>query len=452
MAKKKMIFDHPSYQEEVKKLRQIENPTPDDYRRALEAALVGINRDMAMEGAPVRSLKEILEQKSLKDLKRYARYHSLKNLGGIEKGELAVRLLEAVCDAQRLDEEIECMAEEEWIFFAELIQNGTVDKEAVPRGMIPRLLDGGYVHLFYHEGKIIYVLPDEVRAAYDTLDTEHMQNYKQMQSIIDEYARAAVNLYGAISLDEFDRLVNRLAFSGKAGFLEGKMYGVFLDGYDGSGDDYTTWEEYLVSGDFVQDDGEIHAHGVKALLDDRRGKPRYQPSAETFLKYADPDYYEITPQVSALRLALVSFQVDEKTAGHAIDMLHDVMAGENDTNEMFHVLERYGIVLEFEQLKTILNLITDMSNHTRLWSNYGHTPDEMFRRRGGGAPRPMMPGGMQLPKAQGHAGMPGEWGRPVQEPGQPMAPDVPQGNIPRNGPCPCGSGKKYKHCCGSEKG
>jgi preprotein translocase subunit SecA len=25
---------------------------------------------------------------------------------------------------------------------------------------------------------------------------------------------------------------------------------------------------------------------------------------------------------------------------------------------------------------------------------------------------------------------------------------IPQGKIPRNAKCPCGSGKKYKHCCG----
>ena len=25
------------------------------------------------------------------------------------------------------------------------------------------------------------------------------------------------------------------------------------------------------------------------------------------------------------------------------------------------------------------------------------------------------------------------------------------GKIPRNAPCPCGSGKKYKHCCGAIK-
>ena len=28
---------------------------------------------------------------------------------------------------------------------------------------------------------------------------------------------------------------------------------------------------------------------------------------------------------------------------------------------------------------------------------------------------------------------------------------IPQGKIPRNARCPCGSGKKYKHCCGKLK-
>jgi uncharacterized protein YecA (UPF0149 family) len=26
---------------------------------------------------------------------------------------------------------------------------------------------------------------------------------------------------------------------------------------------------------------------------------------------------------------------------------------------------------------------------------------------------------------------------------------TPKSQTPRNAPCPCGSGKKYKHCCGS---
>jgi uncharacterized protein YecA (UPF0149 family) len=43
---------------------------------------------------------------------------------------------------------------------------------------------------------------------------------------------------------------------------------------------------------------------------------------------------------------------------------------------------------------------------------------------------------------------------PVVDPDAPPIPDMPveqahtQGTIGRNDPCPCGSGKKYKKCCG----
>ena len=39
----------------------------------------------------------------------------------------------------------------------------------------------------------------------------------------------------------------------------------------------------------------------------------------------------------------------------------------------------------------------------------------------------------------------------VEQPGQPkkIDPNI-NPNLNRNGPCPCGSGKKFKHCCGKD--
>jgi len=37
---------------------------------------------------------------------------------------------------------------------------------------------------------------------------------------------------------------------------------------------------------------------------------------------------------------------------------------------------------------------------------------------------------------------------PVAEEKSEAQPEPKQTDIPRNAPCPCGSGKKYKHCCG----
>jgi len=43
--------------------------------------------------------------------------------------------------------------------------------------------------------------------------------------------------------------------------------------------------------------------------------------------------------------------------------------------------------------------------------------------------------------------LPGSDEPPLPEPTEPIKADRPPG---RNDPCPCGSGKKYKKCCGRE--
>ncbi len=40
------------------------------------------------------------------------------------------------------------------------------------------------------------------------------------------------------------------------------------------------------------------------------------------------------------------------------------------------------------------------------------------------------------------------WALPAAEPSEPARPAQSKPKVGRNEPCPCGSGKKYKHCCG----
>ena len=48
-------------------------------------------------------------------------------------------------------------------------------------------------------------------------------------------------------------------------------------------------------------------------------------------------------------------------------------------------------------------------------------------------------------KKRAKAGLPGEDEEPLPPPVEPIHTDKAVG---RNDPCPCGSGKKYKKCCG----
>jgi preprotein translocase subunit SecA len=49
-------------------------------------------------------------------------------------------------------------------------------------------------------------------------------------------------------------------------------------------------------------------------------------------------------------------------------------------------------------------------------------------------------------KANIKAGLPGEDEQPLPPPVEPIRAEKKE--IGRNDPCPCGSGKKYKKCCG----
>ena len=80
------------------------------------------------------------------------------------------------------------------------------------------------------------------------------------------------------------------------------------------------------------------------------------------------------------------------------------------------ILDAQGIVFPSQEaVGEFVPLIINLSNHTRMMSNCGHTPDEMSAQRRSSAP------GQPVKKAQ---------------------------KIYPNDPCPCGSGKKYKKCCG----
>ncbi|NLM68159.1 MAG: hypothetical protein GX180_13450, partial [Enterococcus sp.] len=88
-------------------------------------------------------------------------------------------------------------------------------------------------------------------------------------------------------------------------------------------------------------------------------------------------------------------------------------------NELMALLDRYNFVFQDEkQIQQFLDLITAAKNNTRIWVNKGHTPSELYA---------------------------------ISVEGQEKTiefPTLKNQKIGRNDPCPCGSGKKYKRCCG----
>lgn len=86
----------------------------------------------------------------------------------------------------------------------------------------------------------------------------------------------------------------------------------------------------------------------------------------------------------------------------------------------------------FDELQPIIDLISDLANNTPQWILKGWTSHEIFERYEKPALRP-------LPAVP-------------FEPGEKQLRIKDSSKIDRNEPCPCGSGKKYRKCCGAPVG
>lgn len=213
--------------------------------------------------------------------------------------------------------------------------------------------------------------------------------------------------------------------------------------------------EYL----YAVDDFESYGR----LKREQEDKPFYIPEKDILLKYQDNLYFEETKEY----LALGAFLRERLKLKRADDVLDDLQMAahmeDRDPQSVIWSVERLagrGCFSSPDQIDAFFKYYFDMCNHTRLHANRGFTPDEMRERMGGSAPDSMRFGPNIRRMLQTGEMDIGELRRGIQGADLPipwksgMLDDLEQikkKEPGRNSPCPCGSGKKYKRCCGREK-
>lgn len=129
----------------------------------------------------------------------------------------------------------------------------------------------------------------------------------------------------------------------------------------------------------------------------------------------------------------------------------------------FKTLNRMRIVMSDRQTEELVELIMDVHNNTCLPDNRGYTPNELAFKRGGltipesitvvpdmGADYEDDEMDMeQLSQEFFESEMPERLKTQlIKELSNDMLQSMNLPKIGRNDPCPCGSGKKHKKCCG----
>lgn len=264
--------------------------------------------------------------------------------------------------------------------------------------------------------------------------------------LIHTYMDAANRLYGLISLKDLRDIYNSqnppvdatsfikaaaLIAHGKNDYEVLERAGVPVDTPDEMLEAGIIAADYL----FVEDADQA----IEELGRQQSRKPlKVLPKSE-FLKFADPCYYPSTPQRTAM---LKYLQRRESTLAISAEdfclALQEIIVVDAPAREMLNIVQREGLSFNKRwDIGEYMTLYQELNNHTHKHANRGHTPDELSAMSNVGRKR-----------AERLAPIENQLSLFDAPPAKPQLTLV--GKPPRNAPCPCGSGRKYKNCCGKD--
>lgn len=152
---------------------------------------------------------------------------------------------------------------------------------------------------------------------------------------------------------------------------------------------------------------------LNALRQKQAHYSHYVPSAANLDQYLDENYRENTHEFAAMRDFMArTFNMREALAtANALHILQYLDTG-SDPDYLLSQLAAAGVHFENDQqFRNFAVLLNNMKSTARFWGFCGHTPEEAANF-------------------------------------EPKKGPVHVYKVGRNDPCPCGSGKKYKKCCG----
>lgn len=286
------------------------------------------------------------------------------------------------------------------------------------------LLHHRWVFLFYYKGTYTLVLPKETRDMLLTFidDTEFKETH-HFRNLIRNYTNAFLNLYGAFEANfivETWNKYNKKHQLEKTDFL----FEVVQLGW---------FEERLRITDnleFIFDDSVMDETDVPNFIQNHSIHDYYQPTKVDIQYFAKHEFDERTAQYKKMKRFFAKKMSSEKLVD-VMDMIMAYIKLDFGMRGLVQELDNQFDILfdDFEDVQDFSTLYQDLNNHSRKWSNRGHTPSELIKNH---HTLSSIPNNV-VPFTNKNAGK--------QEPVQVK-------KIGRNEPCPCGSGKKYKHCHG----
>ena len=338
----------------------------------------------------IHTLEELFSRFDKTELLRIAKVHHIGGCDELGKNKLAPALAAALLDSQRMGRFFGTLSDETTAEFEKAAAAGGIEYQGDLEAL-SFLHYGGYCG-FTSLGTA--VVPADVAKAYDEMNTEKFQSDRHYRSQVWACCKAAVYLYGAADAGQVETICRAVGCEADAGEITRlcrEMKGVWTD--------FAYWDGRLIDWDLVQ------ADAYKDVLNYQKGKEFYIPSAAQVKEIARTGAVEIKRHIRPLKaffLAMVG--CDEETAREAASSIHHHVRLGTTPKAVEDIMEHFGLNLDSqEKMNGFDEIMEQVWKETRTVGNCGYNRVEL---------------------------------------------DAKTARIDPDAPCPCGSGKRYRQCCG----
>lgn len=416
-------------------------------------------------------LKERLADYTKEELLEQARSFEIRKCSGLRKAELIDRIAESFCTADMLRNRLSCLTKEQM----QLFRKACVTPQDVS---INEIMDGIQLYRYwigyFEDPTDKFCVFEDVKEAFQQIDDEafRAEQYKKgwmmkcIQFFINYYGIAPVEiiyeLYKLKVKDTVDEMIDML-WEMPVDMVESCILTMERLGMQGWPKDDPIYSE---KGLFIHipmlEDKEFNY-----LLDRQMDKEFYIPSVQQIDEICRIGYE--ASSVAYKKLETFFMKKLSLTYEQAVSWCLQVWANSYEGESPAVVINKMtdaNVVFDSNELvEELLGLLMPAHNNTRMKENRGHKPNELARREFAGGMPTIIPGSTHAaailkdaaPQLQA-MGIPFDLNEGADIVQTTIFPNglngetiISEKKVYPNDPCPCGSGKKYKKCCGRNR-
>ncbi len=345
---------------------------------------------------------------------------NLKRLSALKKADLASELVRKIPD--KFKQIMYILDQGRYSLIKKIAQNsGVIKDRGISVSAAESLLGYSIVFPGMHNNQKVLFMPSELVQLFMQIDGPDLEKRVKRNKEWILLTQGMLYYYGVMAEVLIIKRIEQLTGK-KVDILE--YFNVMSSAMD-----YYGQVDYFSSG--LKDHRVFDAKKIADEHKKRAGVDYYPFTKKQLLKAGVPDYIDHTPAMNNfIGFLLERYELSDEETTEIVSQLINIINADGKQKDILEYLQNWLELPSFDLLQMLTREITELYNNTRQWALKGHTPEELFQEE----KKYMKP----LPSEPFN----------VEQANSKVIDLKTRSKIGRNEPCPCGSGKKFKRCCG----